>query len=227
MKTSHLQSMIAINANRITAKHNAIEDAIASAKQFRKSVVSSEYQQYVDMAVEKAYKIADKQRKELKKAVEMQKSLQAELRANREAEMAAKPSKEFIPVFYTNGEEGWSCSGVYCVEVISEEDYVCHYFDGKTTNNKSPGFAKLYASCKSFTAHAKMPVMIQKPGEYNILKDGQPKKDGVYSVKYSAGSDIYSRYFKECVWYCDESCSEKAGFGNYTSDLQHESYIVE
>lgn len=95
MQSNHLQSLIALNANRITAKHNSIENAIAQAKQFKLVNVAPAYRVHVEAMVATAFKIADKGRSELKKAVELQKALQAELRANRVAERAAvvKPTQ--------------------------------------------------------------------------------------------------------------------------------------
>lgn len=220
MQSNHLQSLIALNANRITAKHNSIENAIAQAKQFKLVKIAPAYRQHVEAMVATAFKIADKGRSELKKAVELQKALQAELRANRVAERAAAVK---LSTFFTN-PTGYG-DGTFCVEVPAVGDFrICHMKDGTSRHIEGR-----WLGGAGLTKHAtrQFPIDVQVAGIYNIARDGQPKQDGVYQVMYKDNtSPCTSFYFEDGAWRYRKGGIVEALFGNVIGDQHHEHYVV-
>lgn len=234
MESKHLQSMIAINANRITEKHNRIASALLEAKQFKlvnQITRPGPYSVYVDMMAKKAYAIADKTRLELKKSVEMQKALQAELRANRAAEKAAKPIVKSR--FFVQADGSTWGDGTVCVETTGKGTYICYdkYSNAKVIEQAEFWGDAEWAASRDFIKEVDgVPNMkasdVQAPGEYNIARDGQPKKNGEYLVRYTPRDTLSSsRYFEDGVWYTCKGGGE-VGFGNFEEDFESESYIV-
>jgi hypothetical protein len=199
METKHLQSMIAINANRITEKHARIAAVLTETRQFKAALptVSPMFLEHVQAMLKKAYSIVDKSRVELKKAVEMQKALQAELRANRAAEKPVKPTYKSYFFVHTNG--GY-CDGTLCVELRSNDTYVCHMKDGSESFHGSPWLALEDARRSPVLKEVDGVPGVQAPGIYTIDTDGNPKKDGIYDVLYAFDDETHERLFKNGEW---------------------------
>lgn len=214
MQSNHLQSLIALNANRITAKHNSIEDAIAQAKQFKLVNIAPAYRQHVEAMVATAFKIADKGRSELKKAVELQKALQAELRANRVAERADKPSRFFTHQYDFSND-------AFCVELKSTGERVVHCKDG-SSRECNPHWSHNFPGVVEHITR-QYPVDVQAPGIYSIDDDGQPKVDGVYEVFYKCHQpDTEIRQYSNGKWTYEDG--RWTAFGNSSTD--GERYLV-
>lgn len=226
MKTSHLQSLIAQNANRITKLHNQHANFLEDAASFNRTV-SQLYQKHVDGCRDTAFKAAFGVKKDIAKAVELQKALQADLRSNREAERAIPA---LTSVFYTHNT-GF-LDGTFCVEIISDDSHTCHMLDGTSNPHPEGQMKDLFKQAErngTLTKHTTRQYPdVQAPRVYNIAFDGQPKKDGAYDVYYR-DSDISTTglYFVNGAWrFNDNPEGAKSGFGNIDTDKGYEYYIV-
>lgn len=228
METKHLQSMIAINANRITEKHARISAVLTETRQFKAALpaVSPLFLAHVQGMLKKAYSIVDKSRVELKKAVEMQKALQAELRTNRAAEKAEKAVLKAAVKsrFFVQANGSTWADGTVCIEVTGKGSYICYMKDGSTrviVQTQFWGDANWAAKAHGVKEVNGVPN-VQAPGIYTIDTDGHPKKDGVYDVYYSFSREPQERLYENGEWkYTD---GNNTAFGNFHT--QGERYIV-
>lgn len=227
METKYIQSFIAVNAARINDKHNEQYDLKQDIKHLTRALQNAKplYVKFVKEARTAAYSKLTNVTRDIAKAVEMQKALQKELREKLEAEKPVQAKPKFTPVFYTNGD-GW-IGGTFCVEVTGPDSYICHSKDGTSSTYEGvSGFAKLYAGVESFKAHTtrQYPEDVQAPGVY-FVRDGNPKKDGVYDVMYPWHKvSTEQRMFKDGAWTLVDGT--RTLFGNKDYDIEEDRYII-
>lgn len=95
LTTKHLQSLIALNSNRITALHDKQDEFVADAKAARVSNMKQIYKKAVRKV---AFYGANNVGKDIVKAVELQRALKAELLIKRATEKEENKSRFFIKV---------------------------------------------------------------------------------------------------------------------------------